>query len=107
MFFDISKDGSVKNNFGELIAYFDLETKRVASEEGFLLGYVSGDIVYDDKDHFIGELNRGTGCILGETGSTLVSLEQSGHCKGDFIEMLWKKKMTFLGRCNTSLAGRV
>ena len=78
----IDEEGSIKDNFGELIAYFDLESKRVASHEGFLLGYVSGEIVYNGEDEFIGELNRGTGAILGETGSTLVSLEQSGHCKG-------------------------
>lgn len=58
--------------------------QRCATPDGSLAGYVSGDAIYSggEEEMFLGEVDRGRGYIKGASGSSVLELDATGHCKG-------------------------
>lgn len=79
-----AEEGRVTDSFGELVGLIDLEGKRCADPQGRLLGAIVGDQVLggDDDGVYLGEIDRGRGYVMDRTGSSVLSLDATGHCKG-------------------------
>ncbi len=69
------------NCFGELIGLLDLAGRRAASASGELRATVLGSQMLGAGDQVIGEIDRGKGLVFDASGSSVLLLEGSGHCK--------------------------
>ena len=78
----ILEDGTVVNCFGVTLGYISLEDGQVADPDQYFLGYISADQVYDDKDAEVGDVDRGTGAIKTEQGSTIFAIDGTGRATG-------------------------
>jgi hypothetical protein len=72
----------VSDCFGELLGFLDLVGRRAASAGGELRASVLGSQIVAANDDVIGEIDRGRGLVFDASGSSVVLLEASGHCKG-------------------------
>lgn len=79
----ISQDGEVRDCYGDLMGYLDIDGHRVASADQKLLGYFSGNtIVSGDKDEHLGEVDKGRGLVIAANGSSILTLDASGDARG-------------------------
>ena len=85
----ISLQGVVQNRFGDIVGFLNLEAKKAASAAEELIGYTLEESLYDCRMNaggadgvFCGEVNLGVGSIHDRNGSTLMTFEPDGTCRG-------------------------
>eukprot|EP01095_Lingulamoeba_sp_RSL-Kostka_P001559 TRINITY_DN1222_c0_g1_i1.p1 TRINITY_DN1222_c0_g1~~TRINITY_DN1222_c0_g1_i1.p1 ORF type:complete len:193 (-),score=64.76 TRINITY_DN1222_c0_g1_i1:45-623(-) len=80
----IKEDGSCYNNCNQLIGFIDFDSYCAGSINDEFLGTINSDYqIIDCNDEVIGKLDPGRATIHNDSGSTIVSMDNTGTVKGN------------------------